>query len=74
MVSDNQLDQYFQFVKDILLEELIGEPIIHSAYYVNQNLHAIHDKSVHCWFVLSEISQMSLATCSLLRQSRSHMV
>ncbi len=29
--------------------------------------------SIHCWFVLSEISQMSLATCSLL-QSRSQML
>ncbi len=33
MVSDNQLDQYFQFVKDMLLEEvyLFSEPLIHSA-------------------------------------------
>ncbi len=60
MVSDNQLDQYFQFVKDMLLEEVISEPLIHSAYYVNQNLPTIwakkcshvHDNSIHCWFVL----------------------
>ena len=37
MVSDNQWDQYFQFVKDMLLEDVISEPLIHSAYYVNQN-------------------------------------
>ncbi len=30
MVSDNQLDQYFQFVKDMLLEEVISEPLIYS--------------------------------------------
>ena len=42
MVSDNQLDQYFQFVKDLLLEErVISEPLVHSAYYVNQNLPTI---------------------------------
>ncbi len=41
MVSDNQLDQYFQFVKDMLLEGVNGEPLIHSAYYINQNLHTI---------------------------------
>ena len=27
-----------------------------------------HDNSIHCWFVLSETSQMSLATSSLLCQ------
>ncbi len=32
MVSDNQHDQYFQFVKDMILEEDISEPFIHSAY------------------------------------------
>ncbi len=41
MVSDNQLDQYFQFVKDMLLEEVLSEPPIHAAYYVNQNLLSI---------------------------------
>ena len=40
-VSDDQLDQYFQFVKDILLEEVINEPLTHSAYYVNLNLTTI---------------------------------
>ena len=43
MVSDNQLDQYFKFVKDMLLEEFISEPLIHSAYYVKQNLPTIYD-------------------------------
>ena len=38
MVSDNQLDQYFQFVKDVLLEEVISEPLIRSAYYINRKL------------------------------------
>ena len=71
MVSDIQLDQCFQ-VKDILLEEVISERLVHSAYYVNQNLLSIHYNSIHCWFVLSKVSQMSLATCSLLRQTRSH--
>ncbi len=38
-----KLDQYFQFVKDMLLvgwllEEAVNEPLIHSAYCVNQNL------------------------------------
>ncbi len=31
MVNDNQLDQYFQFVKDMLLEVVISESLIHSA-------------------------------------------
>ena len=38
MVSDNRLDQYFQFVKDMPLEEVISEPLIHPASYINQNL------------------------------------
>ena len=33
MVSDNQLERNFQFVKDMLLEEVGNEPLIHSAYY-----------------------------------------
>ncbi len=41
-VSGNQLDQNFQFVKDMLLEEVISEPLIHSAYHINQNLPTIH--------------------------------
>ena len=41
MVSDYQLDQYCQFVKDMLLEDIISEPLIHSAYYDNQLLHTI---------------------------------
>ena len=58
MVSDNQPDQYFQFVKGMLLEEVISEPLIYSAYYVNQSLATIQglDKvmqlctyiSIHC--------------------------
>ncbi len=32
MVSDNQLDQFFQFIKNMQLEEVISEPLIHSAY------------------------------------------
>ena len=32
MVNDKQTDQYFQFVKDILLEEIISAPLIHSAH------------------------------------------
>ena len=76
MVIDNQLDQYFQFVMDdMLVEEVISESLIYSAY-VNQNFHTIHgldkvmqhyvhDNNIHCWFVVSEISQMSLANCSL---------
>ncbi len=31
MVSDNQPDQYFQLVKDKLLEKVISEPLNHSA-------------------------------------------
>ena len=71
--SDNQLDQYFQFVKDMLLEKkFISEQLICSAY--NQNYHSCsqHNNCIHCSFVLSGTSQMSLATLSLLRQSRSH--
>ena len=42
MVSDNQLYQYFLFVKDMLLEEVIySEELIHSAYYVLHNLPTI---------------------------------
>ena len=60
MVRDNQLDQYFRFVKDMLLEEVISDPLIYSAYYVNQNWSTIqsntaivHDNSIiYCWFVL----------------------
>ncbi len=33
---------------------------------------AIYNDRLHCWCILSEISQMLLATCSLLRQNRSH--
>ena len=40
MASDNQVDQYTQFVKDMLLEEDISESLIF-AYYVNQNLPSI---------------------------------
>ena len=40
MVIDNHLDQYFLFVKGMLLEEVISEPLFHSAY-VNQNLPTI---------------------------------
>ena len=33
MVNDNQLDQYFQFVKDMLLEDVYySEPLIHFVY------------------------------------------
>ena len=32
MVNANQLEQNFQFVKDTLLEEVISESLIHSAY------------------------------------------
>ncbi len=39
--SERQLNQYFKFVKDMLLEDVIIEPLIHHAYYVNQNLHSI---------------------------------
>ena len=39
MVSNNQLEQCFQFVKDMPLEEVISEPFMHSvAYYIYQNL------------------------------------
>ena len=42
MVSDNLIDQYFQFAKDILLEEVISEPLLHLAYYyINQSLPSI---------------------------------
>ncbi len=40
MVSDNQLDQYFQFVKHNW-KKFISEPLIHSAHCVNQNLPTI---------------------------------
>ena len=42
--------------------------ILHTHTYIL----AWHDNSIHCWFVLSEINQISLVTCSLSRQSRSH--
>ncbi len=41
MVSDIQLHQYFQLVKDVPLKEVVREPLIHSAYYANQNLPTI---------------------------------
>ena len=31
MISDNQLEQHFQFVNHMLLEEVISEPLMHSA-------------------------------------------
>ena len=37
MVSD-QLDQYIQFVKDMILKEVSRESLLHAAFYVNQNL------------------------------------
>ena len=37
----NQLDQYFQLVNDMLWEEVISEPWIHTAYYINQTLLSI---------------------------------
>ncbi len=77
MISDNQLDQYLQFVKDVLLEEVkfISEPLIHCLCQWKLAYHSCsqQDNSIHCSFVLSETSQMSLATPSLLRQSRSQM-
>ena len=78
MVSDNQGDQYLS-----ISQGRASEPLIHPACYVNQNLPCIQGSdntakllcacSIHCWFVLSEISQMSLATSTLLHQNRSHM-
>ncbi len=94
MVSNNQVEQYFQFIKDMLFiisSNIISEPLVHSAYYMpgttctpittcllyhsgveQSNTANAHDSSIHSWVVLSEISQMSLATCSLLCKSRSH--
>ena len=84
MVSDNQLDQYFQFVKDMLLEEVCSwtthRSILRTVsiktclpFRVWTKEYRQHDNySIHCWFVLYETSQMSLTTCSLLRQSRPH--
>ncbi len=42
MVSDNQLDQYCQFVNDMLLKEVISGLLMHHAHSVNQNLPTIH--------------------------------
>ena len=42
MVSDNQLIQYLQ-IKDVLVEGVISEPFIHSAYYVESKL-AFHSR------------------------------
>ncbi len=51
--------------------------------YINQKLDnvmkiflGLHDDSlhVHCWLVLSESSQILLATYPLFRQSRSHKI
>ncbi len=57
-------------------KKFISEPLIRSAYNVNQNLayHSCsqHDNNIHCSFVLPETSQMSMMTSSLLCQSRSH--
>ena len=53
MVSDvNQIDQYFQFVKDML--SVISEPLIHSTYYVNQNLPTIQglDKVMQIMYMI----------------------
>ncbi len=76
MVSEKQLNQYFQFVKDMLLEEVISEPLIHHAHYVNKNFHSrFGQNNVALYMIIaSETCKMSLATCSLLHQSRSHMV
>ena len=75
----DQLDQYFQFVEDMLLEEVISEPLI---YYASTSIKTCLiqglDKVMQLWqkhtllvcSLLSEVSQMSLATCSLLRQIR----
>ncbi len=64
MVSDNQLDQDFQFVKDILnRNKLVNHPsILHAMSIKTYHSWSQRDNSIHCWFVLSETSQMSLAT------------
>ncbi len=41
MVSDNQLDHYFQVVKDMLWKKFISDPLTRSEYCVNQNLPTI---------------------------------
>ncbi len=51
-----------QIVKGMLLEEVISEPFIHSAYYVNRNLPTIQGLDINAamFMLLFEISQMSL--------------
>ncbi len=74
MVSDNQLDQYLKFVKHAIGISL-DEPLIHSAHCQSQHAYHFrvwtkecrqHDNSIHCWFVLSETSKMSLADVFLV--------
>ncbi len=40
----NQVDQYFKFVKDMLLKEVISELFIYSAYF-NHNLPTIQSSN-----------------------------
>ncbi len=52
----NQLDQYFQFVKGMKLEEVISEPLT-TLYiiYINQNLPSIHglDKDMQLYMIIA---------------------
>ena len=87
MVSVNQVDRYFQFVKVILLKHYesilyttsIKTCLLSGFGQSNAVIYMIIAYTVgYMFFVffvaLSQISQMSMATCSLLRQSRSHTV
>ncbi len=68
MISDNQLGQYFQFVKGMQLEAVISEPSFILICILRQS--NLHDNNKHCLFLSSEISKMLLATCFLLRLPR----
>ena len=79
MVMDNQLDQYFQFVKDMLLEEVNTHPFCilrqpnlayHDSNFGQRN--ATMYMTINLDTLLVCTICMSLATSSLLSQSRSH--
>ncbi len=82
MVSGNQLDQYFQLSRTCYGKTLLvnHSPIL-DTIYVNHNYSGLDKVMQLCTCIqltllvctnVSEISKMSLATCSLLLQRRSH--
>ena len=68
LVSDNHLAQYFRFVKDVLLWEVITE---HSVNILSGWMHLKGIGHIDSSFCTGKIKHLYLMTCSLFHQSRS---